>query len=149
MISIAVVSNYILPSDYMTAYTIAIANHLLRVFSIRSWNHTYSLYLFMLQKKSSNYGMSLNLYAIKVFLRSSENVRGVIHHMWLKFLHNCVVYLALLWFGVGTFWKLIRKPSKPMKLPLKPTTTMILRLWQWTTGVYFLILFHILILISP
>ena len=86
--------------------------------------HVNSLYLCMLQKKSSNYGISLNLYAIKVFLRSSENVRGVIHHMWLKFLHNCVVYLALLWFGVGTFWKLIRKPSKPMKLPLKPTTTM-------------------------
>ena len=72
MISIAVVSNYTLPSDYMTAYTIAI------VFIIRSGNHTYSLYLRMLQKKSSNYGMSLNLYAIKVFLRSSENVRGVI-----------------------------------------------------------------------
>ena len=26
--------------------------------------------------------------------------------------------------GVGTFWELIRKPSKSMKLPLKPTTTM-------------------------
>ena len=45
-------------------------------------------------------------------------------HMWLKCFHNCVVNEALLWFGVGTFWELIRKPSKPMKLPWKPTTTM-------------------------
>ena len=112
MISIAVVSNYILPSDYMTAYTIAIANHLLRVFSIRSWNHTCILYIHYIcvccKRKAPIMGLAWICMPSKCFcalVKMFEEWSAGRWHMWLKCFHNCVVNEALLWFGVGTFWE--------------------------------------------